>query len=163
MVCALALFPETVSYGWLNGFAAAIGDIKAVLEMQETILGDKIDWAGTPATKRKSTVATAVEHLNGLVAQLGLLELEFSHGRFSASDLKGLLDPARRLFVRSFTLFSFTDIAFEIHSADEKEEEPSEKGNDEKKQCLQRVYEGLSVFTSLRARAAWSSLSLTAA
>ncbi|KAL5494924.1 hypothetical protein ACEPAI_386 [Sanghuangporus weigelae] len=111
IVCCVLIFPETMNHSYLVAVEALLGQLKgygqlyeAVLEMSpEDIIVDPNGVVDRCAKQRISLVL-AVQNLE---QKSGLINAEFSYGRWNGSDARTLEEPLRVLVARMTSFYSY--------------------------------------------------------
>ncbi|KAF8608867.1 hypothetical protein BDV93DRAFT_465925 [Ceratobasidium sp. AG-I] len=107
------IFPETLSHEWLDSYAGILDLVKSLIDIQEAVLTDspeKLDINAENNTLSKVNgiqegVLAAFQALSG---KTPMLNVEFSYGRLSGTDVQALELPLRALLTRARGLTSFT-------------------------------------------------------
>ncbi|KAF8756858.1 putative ER transporter, 6TM, N-terminal [Rhizoctonia solani] len=113
LVTIVLIFPETLSHEWLESYAGVLDLVKGLVDMQEKVLTDNLeqldmDTEGNTLSRVDGIQAGILATFQAFTAKTPMLNLEFSHGRWSAADVQGLELPLRALLTRARGLSSFT-------------------------------------------------------
>ncbi|KAH8119852.1 hypothetical protein DFH11DRAFT_1754336 [Phellopilus nigrolimitatus] len=111
VVCCIFIFPETMNHSYLALVTKLLGSLKdygemygSVLELSpEEIVDDKDDIVGRSVKQRLDLITMLKE----LEQKSGLINAEFSWGRWNGNDAKGLEEPLRILIARMGSFYSF--------------------------------------------------------
>lgn len=117
------IFPETLSHEWLDSYAGILDLVKSLVDIQESVLTDspeKLDieaedntlskvngiqegvLAAFQASKHVPIYNFGVQANDGVVSgKTPMLNVEFSYGRFSGTDVQTLELPLRALLTRA--------------------------------------------------------------
>ncbi|KAL5631613.1 hypothetical protein ACGC1H_007212 [Rhizoctonia solani] len=113
LVTIILIFPETLSHEWLESYASVLDLTKSLVDMQEKVLTDSpeqldIEIEGNTLSKIDGIQAGSLAAFQAFTAKSPMLNLEFSYGRWSATDIQALELPLRALITRARGLSSFT-------------------------------------------------------
>ncbi|EUC64408.1 fusaric acid resistance-like protein [Rhizoctonia solani AG-3 Rhs1AP] len=113
LVTIILIFPETLSHEWLESYASVLDLTKSLVDMQEKVLTDSpeqlnIEIEGNTLSKIDGIQAGSLAAFQAFTAKSPMLNLEFSYGRWSATDIQALELPLRALLTRARGLSSFT-------------------------------------------------------
>ncbi|KAI5117073.1 hypothetical protein M0805_007950 [Coniferiporia weirii] len=111
IVCCVFVFPETMNHSYLDSVTAILGTLKTyaesvgtVLELSpEDIAADKNGYVGRCTMQRRD----AISKVQALEQKGGLINVEFSWGRWNGNDARALEDPLRVLVARMGEFYSF--------------------------------------------------------
>ncbi|ELU39286.1 hypothetical protein AG1IA_06672 [Rhizoctonia solani AG-1 IA] len=112
LVTIVLIFPETLSHEWLESYAGVLDLVKGLVDMQEKVLTDNLeqldmDTEGNTLSRVDGIQAGILATFQAFTAKTPMLNLEFSHGRWSAADVQGLELPLRALLTRAHYRRSF--------------------------------------------------------
>ncbi|TFK38741.1 hypothetical protein BDQ12DRAFT_712685 [Crucibulum laeve] len=125
------IFPESLNHAWLtalrNGF---LNPTFELLNIQSEALksrpSDRKAWAELNAKGNgyRQALAAGTE---GLLGQIGMIDLEFSVGRLGPGDLKKISGELKSLMFRAVGIHSFQTFVNDVNLMDEKEEQELEQ------------------------------------
>ncbi|THH07358.1 hypothetical protein EW145_g3442 [Phellinidium pouzarii] len=112
IVCCIFIFPETMNHSYLAFASVILGNIKGytqsigtVLDMSpEQITADEDGCVSRCVAQRREMLS----NVQALQQKGGLINVEFSWGRWNGDDARGLEDPLRVLVARLSEFYSFT-------------------------------------------------------
>ncbi|KAL5519292.1 hypothetical protein ACEPAH_975 [Sanghuangporus vaninii] len=111
IVCCVLVFPETMNHSYLVAVEALLGQLKgygqlweAVLEMSPEDISVDPNGVIDRCAKQRIGLVLAVQNLE---QKTGLINAEFSYGRWNGSDARALEEPLRVLVARMTSFYSY--------------------------------------------------------
>ena len=120
IVVTFIVFPETMNHSCLSSTSAQLGQIKALIAIQSTILESNPDdlapdapirtkvlgmrravLIGQKACKLHLQISCSIAYVHIVMAKSGFINLEFSWGRWNGDDVRSLEEPLMALVTRA--------------------------------------------------------------
>ncbi|KAJ7666375.1 hypothetical protein B0H17DRAFT_847415, partial [Mycena rosella] len=114
VVTTICIFPETMSHAAMDTVAAQLARVAQLIEMQDAVFAarpEDLTRQGPLIIRFKALRARIIAVQQQLMATSGFLALEFTYGRWSGVDVRGLEEPMVTLITRVGCLLNFDRLA----------------------------------------------------
>lgn len=113
IIVIVLIFPETLNHAFLVAACDLVGKVKALLDLQETVLSSAPEELASDAPLQAKIVgarAGIVGQLQKVKGSLNFIDAEFSWGKWNSEDVKGLEKPLMGIATRTAALQSFAKL-----------------------------------------------------
>ncbi|KAL4246747.1 hypothetical protein ABKN59_009080 [Abortiporus biennis] len=113
LIVIMFVFPETMNHSFLGGASGLLGQLKAMIDLQNEVLesdAESLAPGGPLLTKVATMRATIIGQYQKISATSKFIHFEFSWGKWNSDDVIALEEPLRTVISRAAALNTFAKI-----------------------------------------------------